>query len=245
MAQIMAYHEWPKNFQSNLTASFKDPYTKAKRYPKNIAYNWPAMKTHQNANNLATDEAKTQVGALLLDVGKAVNVNYSTFEAPAENVPAAFKSLKYNVPSGLTSYDFNAVKASIDNKRPVFIGGYDSYKTYVTYKYFLWFRWDYRTYNIYSGGHAWVIDDYRIKQEYIDLLLVYSDGTTQELPFGFVYQSENQVHCNIGLGASYSTGWYASGAFNTRDGATRPERASDAKNYAYKLEIVPNIYPKK
>lgn len=249
MAQIMAYHEWPDRFQSNLTASFKDPSTKATRYPKNIAYNWPAMKTHQNAEDLASDEAKTQVGALLLDAGKAVNVNYSTSEAFAENVPGAFKSLKYNVPSGLQSYDFNAVKASIDNKKPVFIGGYSGYELIYIYKYFLFFKWYDRTETQYEDGHAWVIDDYKIKQQLSSsITLVFSDGTKEVRSLRNIsLLSEELVRCNIGYGSGSSlTGWYKSGVFNTAAGViTEEQRMNDPGNYAYKVQIIPNITPKK
>jgi hypothetical protein len=248
MAQIMAYHEWPGSFQSNLTKSFKDPYTKATRYPRAIPYNWPAMKTKKDAADLATAEAKTQVGALLLDAGAAVKVNYSTSKAYPEDVPAAFKSLKYNVPSGLQSYDFNAVKASIDNKKPIFIGGYSGYELIYIYKYFLWFKWYDRTETQYIGGHAWVIDDYRIKQQLsASIILEFSDRTKEERPLRNIYLlSEELVHCNLGYGSgSNLTGWYKSGVFDTATGVIEEERMNDPGNYTYKVQIVPNITPKK
>jgi hypothetical protein len=247
MAHIMAYHEWPDRFQSNLTGSFKDPSTNATRYPRNIAYNWPAMKTTRDASGLAA-EAKTQVGALLLDAGAAVKVNYNTSEAYPENVPAAFKSLKYNVPSGLQSYDFNAVKASIDNKKPVFICGYTGYELIYIYKHFLWFSWYARTETEYKGGHAWVIDDYRIKQQLsASMILEFSDGTKEERPLRNIsLVSEELVHCNLGYGiTSNITGWYKSGAFNTATGVIGEERMNDPDNYAYNVQIIPNIMPKK
>jgi hypothetical protein len=249
MAQIMAYHEWPKSFQSNLPASFKDPHTNATRYLKNITYNWSEMKKQKDADDLTSKEAKTQVGALLLDVGNAVKVNYSNSEAYPENVAAAFKSLKYNVPSGLQSYDFNVVKTSIDNKKPVFIGGYSGYKLIDIYKYFLFIKWYDRTETRYEGGHAWVIDDYKIKQQLSSsITLVFSDGT-KEVRFlrNISLLSEDLVHCNIGYGSGSSlTGWYKSGVFNTAAGViTEEQRMNDPGNYAYKVQIIPNITPKK
>jgi hypothetical protein len=252
MAQMMAYHEWPAGFQSDLASPFKDPYTKATRYLRNIRYNWSEMKKQNYAYNLTNNDAKTQVGALLLDAGKAVKVTYNSSGSGAypEDVPAAFVSMKYNVPNGIMSYNFSTVQSSIDNKRPVFINGNDGYYTVSGYrKYFLWFKWDYYEYNVYTGGHAWVIDDYRIKKDFYNLLLVYSDGTTQEylldLPVA-TSSPQNQVHCNIGWGSTVTNGWYVSGIFNTKTGVIEKDRSvSDEKNYAYNIRIIPNIYPRK
>jgi hypothetical protein len=207
IGQIMAYHKWPRNCTGTISNSymetsftaFTDPYTNNTRSFSGITYNWNKMQATTNAANLGTvltvaetKEAKTEIGVLMAEIGGKVAMQYGIALSGASggNVPGALNQMGYNS-SGLTTYNLNLVKASIDSEKPVYVAVSDV--------------------NGY-GRHAWVIDDYRthirmafaIQSSYIDGPLL-----------GF--QLSNLMRCNLGWRGSCN-GWYESDVMSGTSG---------------------------
>jgi hypothetical protein len=141
---------------------------------------------------------------------------------------SAFKKMGYKTPSPVSGYDLSVIKSSINNGRPVLIGGYDTRTHYIRTYYFLW--WVVRTeeWDSYSGGHEWIIDDYSTRTRSL-----YFAGFTLRYPVEY-------VHCNIGWGGQ-KDGWYLSGSFDVNNGPQTRSVGTD-NFYQFELEILPNVY---
>ncbi len=134
MAQIMNYHKWPdRGVGSNSYTTKTRQISISESF--NTTYGW----------NTNTDEAKISYHA-----GVSVNMNYTSDESGASPLAPvnAFKNNFKYYSGGLENRDDNTktywhekIKADIDNRRPIFYGGYKPLGQ--------------------QGGHAFVLDGYR------------------------------------------------------------------------------------
>jgi hypothetical protein len=227
VAQIMAYHEWPKK-PFPYPIQFIDPYLKTTTSFSQITYEWEKMKRAYYANWLS-NEAKTEIGVLMLEIGANVKIKYGADASNAytDDVPAALERMGYNRPP-IMDYKAEYVIASImpPFRTPVYVSGYAK-KKYYAVDIFKWFP-------IYDGGHAWVIDAFRVRTLYINL-----NGLELCLPYC-------QVHCNLGW-SGFNNGWYISGIFDASlsGGPVEIDRSAGDKDmyFQYKLKIIPLILP--
>jgi hypothetical protein len=129
--------------------------------------------------------------------------------------------------------------ASIDQKKPVYVSASDTKTTKKEYQWWDIFHWFPKTIIEYKG-HAWVIDDYRIRTMVVPVLLTVGPAS--------IPMSVYQVHCNLGWGGG-SNGWYQSGIFDTRKGAgpVESDRSVEGQdgNYQLRQQIIPYITPNK
>jgi len=233
MAQIMAHYGWPEKPPASLRkpsstliiSSFVDPYTYLNTPFSSINYDWVEMKAKPNANSLPNDSYKTQIGVLMLEIGNNVSMNYGTVvsNASIDDVPSAFEKMGYFKPK-IKSYNFEDIKASLDEGKPVFAGGC------AKKEYLLGFI------PLYKEGHAWVIDGYRTTYM---IIMQTAEGPDY---IGLT----DYVRCNVGWGGDYN-GWYLNGVFDMSNGAgpvkeeRSVERSEKSNYYQYKLEIIPFI----
>jgi len=247
IAQIMACHGWPQKPASSLrrpnassyTTSFTDPYSKTTKSFSGVVYEWAAMKSQVSASSLSNN-IKTEIGVLMLEIGGKVNMTYETGKsgASSENVPGAFTAMGYKQAT-LTDYNIGNIVASIDQKKPVYVSASDTKTTKKEYQWWDIFHWFPKTIITYEG-HAWVIDDYRIRTMVVPVLLTVGPAS--------IPMSVYQVHCNLGWGGG-SNGWYQSGIFDTRSGAgpVESDRSVEGqkRNYQLRQQIIPYITPNK
>lgn len=153
MAQIMAHREWPlappvlirkPNNRATILSGFNDPYTVTTTDTKfsDIDFNWGNMTGNPDADYLS-NTYKRQIGVLMLAIGDKAIMSYSPTESGSniEKARDAFEQMGYHRP-GITDYNFEVIKASIDQDKPVYVRGGT-------------------TNDSSSKGHAWVIDGYR------------------------------------------------------------------------------------
>lgn len=201
-----------------------------------------------------SDEGRMNIGALMYDIGKNVNVTYS-MDGSGVNTKDAInwlRSVGYNC-SDECDYDFDKIKYSIDRGHPVYTIGYRTReKEYVEYE-FLWWSWKSKKeyYYTYKNGHVWIIDDYANLTCTVEYTV---DGKKKEDKF-----VDDLVHCNFGWGGKYN-GYYLNGLFDLTNGAkVHAQDISDAyynsarkiyddeeskcdRNYQYRLTMVYDIY---
>ena len=226
LAQIMAYHGKPAKPASTIDGktSFLDPYTKTTKTFANITYHWPQIKEKPFAKDLS-DQYKMEIGVLMHEVGKNIKTKYGTNGSGAteSDVVTGITKMGYKKPS-VHGYSLSKIQASIDEKKPVYIGGFE-YKV-TSYSPIDIFKWFPQT--SYKGGHAWVIDNYQTH--------FYSSTKKDEY-----------VHCNLGWSDWYNykniDGWYLSGVFDVKKGPVARSIAGTEDLFKYDLVIIPNITP--
>ena len=236
MAQIMAFHEWPKRPSARIRMptsnslsgayvySFDNPFPFYINTPfvyfSYVTYDWRQIKYSDDiwsgsepipyVRNLF-GKYRMQVGVLMLEIGYRVNMQYRhSGSAPpvytATTIRNAFASMGY-ISEPRVNYNFGVIRSSLSNHRPVYISGWDNTGT----------------------GHAWVIDGYRIA--------INSAGNTV-----------NFVHCNPGWGWLHN-GWYYDGVFTMFPGGVfcptgrSVYRGKSPEHFYRFLTIVPNIRP--
>lgn len=236
VAQIMAFHEYPKTCRKATYSTLKSKWSDASNW--NGTYEWSKMKANAYANNLSKI-GKVEVGALMYDIAEGIKAEYKTdgTSAKMSNIMPYLKTLNYRSGS-LQSYNFASIKKSIDNGNPVIISG-NSQKT-TTKKKFLWWN---ITNTTYKNGHAWVVDGYAN-------LTCKATSKTDSKDVKTI--TGDYIHCNLGWGGSCN-GYYLSGVFDTRTGATASDydisratttTSGEDYNYQYNMKIIPNIHHK-
>ena len=237
MAQIFAFHEYPKNCQENIKKELNNKWSATQNWNGN--YNWNLMKSNSSASNLSST-GKMMVCALIYQIAEGMNSNYGLKETTVKtenNVPY-LKSIGYNCDE-MTYYDFNSIKKSIDNNCPVVVAGW-SRKRMKEHK-FLWWTWE--TVEKYEDGHTWVVDGY------CNLQCKAINKNNQNDTHNF---TSDFVHCNIGWGDD-KNGYYVDKVFATTVGPVTKE-LEDAKNsrastisfngFVYNLKMITNIRPR-
>lgn len=239
LAQIMAFHNYPRKCTTDIQNIIKNNWSTAVSWDGN--YNWYSMKAAPYIWNIS-QKGQIMIEALMYQVAVGIKSRFAingtdVTESFASNYGSFLNSIGYNCGS-VQGYNFNVVKASIDNRCPLVAGGASIKKT--TQKKFLWWKWNSNTYDI---GHAWVIDGYcSIKTRITNKITNNVENTV------FI----NYVHCNYGLGGSHD-GFYIDKVFTMNANEVfSTEKIKDMARYTqegvdnyfnYKLEIIPNIKP--
>ena len=237
VAQIMAYKKYPQSCSSAEYSKLKNSSWSELTLNDGTLwdgkYEWDEMQTVKSAYLLNSDY-EMQVAALFFDVAEGINSTYkytgsASTSSGITNRLAFFKEKGYTYDSE-QSYNFSAIKKSIDNNCPVMIRGYDEKD--VETKNFLW--WTYVVSVSYSGGHAWIIDGYATG----------SCTATNSTNNSSVIINTNFVHCEPGWGNSTRYGYYVSGVFDMSKSALLNDRSVDADMYyQHNIKIVTNIKP--
>jgi len=243
MAQIMAYHEWPRtphfpirkpSTTGNSTQeifNFNDPNTGVNTAFSSIEYDWANMKLYPDATHHDSDIEKkiqTHIGVLMLAIGDKSKMEYGIKESGAStsDMSKGIKNMTY-FSSTVKSYNFDAIKTSLDEGKPVYVSGYDTSKPVIPilgiYKY--------------SGGHAWVIDGY--KTTYSNTVL--ANGFP---PIVYYVGLVKFVRCNVGWGGT-DNGWYFNEVFDMDAGPVVPYRSMTENYFQFNLEIIQFIKPDK
>jgi hypothetical protein len=266
MGQLMAYHEWPD--KTSLTGTFHDPFHSGTATSfSTVVYDWEAMMAYPWAtDSRMTANGKLGINVLLYEAGVKVGMTWRVSPnvdpqsdgstAPTSNILPALGNMGYNVSqSWLRDYNYSTVVDSINHLQPVIIVAYslEETRTWTTTEHcwldiFHWFdRTTRHTQITYKDGHAWIIDDYEVKN-YVET------GFSGSKP---VQRAEDYVHCNLGWGGS-SNGWYRSGVFNTNETIDDTQRSvsgdvseihrstvtqGTSRNYRYKAQIIPYLMP--
>lgn len=236
VAQVMAFHEYPKSCSSKIMSQLKNNWIPASSWNGN--YNWSLMKGNPRAEYLSS-EGKMMVGAFMYQVAEGVKSNYGTSATSTynSNYPLFLKSVGYNTDS-VTAYSYEKIKSSINNGCPLVITG-SCIKNTKKHK-FLWWSWE--TVTSYEGGHAWVVDGY------CNMKCTATNKSNKSDVQTFV---TNYVHCNLGWSGS-SNGYYIDKVFSVNKNClvndwefNNINRSSYGEDYyyQYKLEIIPNIKP--
>ena len=237
VAQILAFHEFPKKTTTNIKEVLNSEWEKAKSWTGE--YNWELMKKSSTANYLST-EGKMMVGSLMYQVAEGIQSSYKDSETSSysSNYSKFLKSIGYTIGSE-QSYSFDKIKESIDNKCPLIISGQS--KKITTTKKFLWWRWEKTT--GYSGGHAFIVDGY------CNMKCTATNRTNKNDIQTF---TTNYVHCNLGWGGNCD-GYYIDNVLATGNGPIADDttvnsikRSTYGEDYyfQYCLNIIPNIKPK-
>ena len=204
VAQIMAFHEWPKNCTSANYNRIKSKWNPARNW--NGTYNWSLLKSVGSPASYISNpsELQMQIGALMFDVAEGCNSSYysnSTTVTPS-NCMNFLVSSGYMYDASL-EYNYNTIQNSIDNGRPVILYGYSrkEWKT-ITYKV-LWWSWTKKEL-LNDGGHYFIADGY------YNMSCTAVKGNERA---SFTYDF---VHCNAGLGG-HANGYYLTNVFNMKD----------------------------
>lgn len=237
VAQILAFHEFPKKTTTSIKNSLNNKWNEAQTW--NGVYDWSLMKKRSSIWGLSS-EGKMMVGALMYQVAEGIKASYGTSETSSNrsNYPTFLKSVGFDADS-VQSYSFDTIKKSINNKCPVIISA--SSKKEVKTKRFLWWTWKTTT---YSGDHAFIIDGY------CNMKCTATNKNNRNDVKTF---TTNYVHCNLGWNGSCD-GYYIDNVFATNKGAVAQDSTVEALSrstygednyYQYNLKIIPNIKPKK
>lgn len=168
VAQIMAYHEYPRRVGA-------------------ISVDWKLLKDNSKAG---TEEYKKMAGELLREIGAGVHADFEDSEGTGASDIDALKFLRdchYSEAGFMFRYIYDVVLINVKLKRPVYMGGYSGRRV----RHGGMFSPKFGT-GQYTGGHAWVVDGYirRARNVTYDYYLV---GEKRA-----VVEEENFFHCNWG-----------------------------------------------
>ena len=201
VAQVMAFHEYPKSCSDNIKNELKSKWPPASSWDGN--YDWNKIKADPLGLYLSKD-GEVMIGALMYQVAEGIKSTYDTSGTGSyeTDYPSFLTSIGYTTDS-VQSYSFSGIYDSINNGCPVIIAG-DAIKNIEEHR-FLWWSWE--TVTGYEPGHAWVIDGYcNLK------CTATNDNDVQTFTTNF-------VHCNFGW-ANGCNGYYIDNVFTANLGAT-------------------------
>ena len=134
LAQIMAYHKFPKKYKRDDLNILKNNWTLASEWDG--IYDWDEMTSNPKAFYIS-QQGKICIGALMYEISKGINSSYSlTGTSSTMNGRISYlRKIGYKCDKQKT-YTFKNISSSLQNNCPVMIRGSTS-----------------------SGsGHAWIID---------------------------------------------------------------------------------------
>ncbi len=133
VAQIMAYHNFPKSYSRGDLDILKSRWSIASGWDG--TYDWSAMTSSPDARYVSS-VGQIGVGALMYEISKGVNSSYGIngTSSTMDNRIAYLRSVGYNC-DNVSNYSYDGISNSLRRNCPVMVRGDDG-----TY------------------GHAWVID---------------------------------------------------------------------------------------
>lgn len=236
VAQVMAFHEYPKVCSDTIKNELNSKWSAASSW--NGIYDWNAIKEYENGYYLSS-AGKMMLGAFMYQVAEGVQSSYGTSATSTytSNYPPFLQSVGYSTDS-IQGYSFESIYNSINNDCPVVITG--AAKKHIGEHRFLWWTWE--TDDGYSEGHAWVVDGYCNMRCTATNINDSNDVQTF---------TSNYVHCNLGW-SGLDNGYYLDGVFSTNVGAVASDytvnnlaRRIEGEDYYYQynLQIITNIRP--
>lgn len=190
VAQIMAYHCWPKSYTRSDLETLKNKWALASAWNGN--YDWNAMTTSPYATNLST-LGKVCVGALMYDVSKGCKSDYGLngTSTNMNNRINYLRSIGY-ICDNAKNYSYNAISDSLRKDSPVMIRG---------------------------GGHAWIIDGslelIRTRNYYVFWIPFKSKEYQNYVHCNYGWSGS----CDDGTSYTYKgEGYYKSGIFENSNG---------------------------
>lgn len=213
IAQIMYHYGYPDSF---------GPYI----------LHWDRIKKHTNIHTGNDSLAHNDIARLVQQIGDYLNTSYGTDGSGTSTKYVAYMLdiLGYSCGGYLYNYNFNNVKESVIDGRPVFVEGY-AIKTITNYYIF---GLKIGQSESYSRGHAWVIDAVLERKRTVSN---YDNGVL----INQSYQYEYLVHCNWGWDGQ-DNGYYYSEAFNTYPGPVTKGTSTTEEGtvYNYRFELKSN-----
>ncbi|MBR1403673.1 MAG: C10 family peptidase [Treponema sp.] len=229
IAQILAYYKPPMIMYPVCLEALNRKWDKTSGWDG--TYNWQIMTENPSIAYLS-ESGQVQVAALMYEIAERLGAKYGTNGTSAKHsrYGSLFSSLGF-ANDGLSSYSYNKVKNSIDKYGPLLARGASK----KTNHYIKIFGKKTKVSTSYSGGHAWVID------EYANLSCI--NKKSGEV----IEASKDFVHCNVGWQGNCD-GYYLSGVFDMNSGGYVKDSSigRDAANvedfYQYEVRIVPDIH---
>lgn len=221
MLHIMAGNSYPTSFQVS-----NGWYT----------CEWSKWRTYTDGGHFTNGSYDHRaIGALVKEIGLAVEMKYgcSGSSSQTKKADAAFKNRFGFATDGVYSYHIDRVMQDLNNKRPIYVGGFATDN---------WIG--------HSDGHDWVIDGYKNVYKVWAVYNNYYDANNNLVRQEYAGEKKEMetrwLHCNYGWHGT-GNGYYYSGVFNTefpRELDPGSERPSEFKHYRFKLEVIKNIHPK-
>lgn len=214
IGQILSVYEFPTSF--TLTYESNTP---------TININWNTLKNQSSCTSCSywtfcADHV--HIAQIIRQIGEDSRVSYS----PQESGTTFFRARETLYQYGYTSdysedYNFNSVKTSLSNGRPLFMRGYLPND---------------------EGGHTWVVDGCReVRYTYYSYSKPHGSPNSAWILEGINTETSRLNHINWGWKGD-SNGYFADGCFNTRHGAYDTGCSHYANfDFTYDFRILPNI----
>lgn len=239
-AQIMAYWKYPTNIEGrNINWTELNKYTTSP-FRQGAYKTWIGSYSSYNTPQSVKDD----VAHIARTIGKNVDMSYGCDGSGAKTE----KAVKYLGKLGYKTfpvwlsvdYDYSTVLTSLRAGCPLIASGYAKR----TKKKFLGIT----IYSNYSEGHAWVIDGFLTKKQFVETQIIMRDrkGRIKSNSTSKKYNYSTMFHMNWGWGGS-SNGYFAAGSFNSNNvgadsNTTRASvRSNEKYNFQYNVEIYPYI----
>lgn len=225
-AHIMSYWKYPTDYNWYLL----NQYTAIPSLTR--------LKNHKGWSGditKAPPSVQAQVANLIECIGCNVKMSYGcgSSSADADDAIKYLRSLGY-LGGGKYDYNYDWIRSSLYNKRPVFMGGNSSRTSHK----FLGITW-----YTYDEGHAWVVDGYleQIQAVTTKMELVDNNGKTTLLSTSTSLNNVKYLHHNWGWNGHHN-GYYVAGSFNTNE-EPRPSdtKSGESGNYQYSIDTYLNI----
>lgn len=212
IAQIMTAHKFPQQL-----ALTYDPHN-----GQSLTLNWNLMQTHVSSSSCSSMICNhDMIAKMFRQIGDLSQMEYDEHISTAlpADVATAFRALGYQC-SDIQSYAWTLVRDNLDIALPVFMGGFYNNNGYI------------------MGGHAWVVDGYKLRFRYLvhhDLL--YNINTIlDEVEYHY-------LHINWGWDGQ-SNGYFRDDVLDPKApyNLDEGEMIANQNNYNYWPQIVKDIY---
>ena len=221
-----------------------------------------AAPNNINGNTIEAAQARNQVARLMERIGSRIGMEYDCDKGSTASSGNAVKFLKNDLGfkgGSEIDYNFNDVKNSLDNGRPVMAGGFSTKTTTsflgITIK------------TTYGGGHEWVMDGYLLRSRLVTVTVTTST-MSDALPVLKISSNDKSmlitttvtsaytdfypyyIHNNWGWSNCANNGYYVAGSFDSQKGSDlgsntksgEDDKSGEDNNFQFKRDIIPNIY---
>jgi hypothetical protein len=217
---------------------------------------WPNRYTGAATNDIETsttaeaNTARYQVAHLMERIGSRISMSYGCDGSSADDKNATSYLREIGFKGGYRAdYNLNTVISSLNNSRPLMIGGYS------TKNHFLGISWLYYL----SGGHSWVIDGYlrRSRQVTATVTTTTTEETnlmqlTKAIPklmlitttSTYTYTEYSPYYLHNNWGNYRGNGYFVEGSYDFVNGADLPSntKSGEPGNYQFGVDIFPDLY---
>lgn len=219
---------------------------------------WPNRYTGAASNDIelsTTTEGNTaryQIAHLMERIGNRLNMSYGCDGSSASDTRATSYLRDLGFIGGYkTDYNVNTIISSLNNSRPVMIGGYS------TKNEVLGMSWLYYL----SGGHSWVIDGYLRQSRQVTVTITNTtvNESDDDLPLltkaspqlmlitttsTYTYNQYSPYYLHNNWGNYSGNGYFVENSYDFANGADLPSNTKSGQpgNYQFGVDIFPDIY---